>query len=180
MIADTTIRLWSHRHLNSATHTQLHRFLGGTSMKSLAHLVDMGKAGTALNNSKQSLVTDANLDNFKGIPVYLFSGSENAVYKPENTDVSFSKLRVRLGADDYKREEIPGMGHLDCWMSEKAVKNVFPKVLWHVDQVCGGSPSADVSPLPVDGDTGRATKRRTFSQENEVDTISEGSSASSA
>lgn len=129
-------RLWTHRNLNSATHSQLHRFLGGTSMPSLAHLVAMGSRGVALTNSLQSLVSDSNLSNFEGIPILLFSGSENAVYKPENTDVSYSRLRDRFGAMNYERTVFQGRGHLDCWMSETAVKDVWPRVLRHVDKIC--------------------------------------------
>ena len=110
-------KLWSHRNLNEMTHAQLHRFLGGTSMASLRHLMRMGTAGRVLDNAgKDSLLTDANLERLRGIPIFLFSGVENTVYSPEATLTSYTALRTRFGEIGYERVEFVGRGHLDCWM----------------------------------------------------------------
>jgi choline dehydrogenase-like flavoprotein len=130
-------RLWSHRNLNAATHSQLSHFLGGTSMVSLGHLMAMGRAGYVMTNPPTSinLVTPSNMSRLRGVPIFFFSGSENTVYDPQNTDVSYTMLRDAFGADDYERTVFEGRGHLDCWMGKDAVKDVYPRVRKHVDQV---------------------------------------------
>ena len=133
--------LWAHKNLNAATHTQLANFLGGTSMESLAHLMSMGTLGWVTTNLPIpiNLVTSDNIARLKGIPIFFFSGSENAVYSPESTDVSYTMLRDAHGADDYERVVFDGRGHLDCWMGVDSFKDVYPRVRAHVDKIMIGS-----------------------------------------
>ncbi|KAI9802390.1 MAG: hypothetical protein M1833_001896 [Piccolia ochrophora] len=128
-------RLWSHGKLNQATHANLAKFLGGTSMASLRHLMAMGVAGRAHNNTGENLVTRQSLARLQGIPIFLFSGSENAVYSPEATDMSYNALRDTLGEENYERVVFQGRGHLDCWMGADADMEVYPMVKAHVDKV---------------------------------------------
>ncbi|KAI9713479.1 MAG: hypothetical protein M1820_000861 [Bogoriella megaspora] len=130
-------RLWSHDRLNRSTHEQLHRFLGGTTMKSLAHLVDMGLKGYVTDTDGCELANKESLSRLAGIPIFLFSGAENAVYRPECTLTDFEELRMQFGEEGYSRVQFPGHGHLDCWMSETAaVKGgVFDHVRRRVDEV---------------------------------------------
>ena len=109
-------------------------------MKSLAHLMAMGRIGHVMTNSPTSinLVTRSTIERLKGIPIFFFSGADNAVYTPENTDVSYTILRDAHGADGYEREVFPGRGHLDCWMGVTAHKDVYPRVLRHVDKIMKG------------------------------------------
>jgi hypothetical protein len=106
-------------------------------MRSLAHLMSMGRLGCVTTNPPTSinLVTPFNIAGLKGIPIFFFSGSGNAVYAPENTDVSYTILRDAHGADDYERVVFEGRGHLDCWMGVTAHKDVYPRVREHVDKV---------------------------------------------
>jgi hypothetical protein len=133
-------RLWTHHNLNAATHDNLAHFLGGTSMQSLAHLMSVGRLGHVTTNPPVStnLVTARNIQRLKGIPIFLFSGSENAVYTPENTDVSYGLLRDANGADGYERDVFEGRGHLDCWMGATAHTDVYPRVRRHVDGIFAG------------------------------------------
>lgn len=131
-------RLWSHQHLNDATHAQLENFLGGTSMKSLRHLMDSGLAGNILDSRNVELTTQGNIARLKGLPIFLFSGSENAVYDPQNTDKSFTTLSEVNGGMCYERQVFEGRGHLDAWMSPTAHEEVYPRVLTHIENVRGG------------------------------------------
>ncbi|KAK2609820.1 hypothetical protein N8I77_003299 [Diaporthe amygdali] len=131
-------RLWSHRNLNEATHSQLENFVGGTSMKSLHHLMYMGTHNFVTDSHDVSLVTPQNIARLKGLPIFLFSGSENAVYAPENTDLSFTTLSEANGGLCYERQVFEGRGHLDSWMSPTAHKDVYPRVLNHVENVRKG------------------------------------------
>jgi hypothetical protein len=74
----------------------------------------------------------------RGIPILLFSGSENAVFEPECTDVSYSLLRSELDPDHYERVLFEGRGHHDCWIGPTAAEDgdVYSTVLAHVDAVC--------------------------------------------
>jgi hypothetical protein len=111
-------------------------------MRSLAHLMSMGRLGHVTTNppTSISLVTPYNLARLKGIPIFFFSGADNTVYAPENTDVSYTMLRNAHGAGDYERDVFEGRGHLDCWMGVTAHKDVYPRVREHVDKVVlGGS-----------------------------------------
>jgi hypothetical protein len=138
-------RLWSHKNLNAATHDSLSHFLGGTSMASLAHLMSMGRLGYATTNTTATattatnLVTPANLQRLRGVPILLFSGTDNAVYAPENTDISYGLLRDANGPDLYERVVFEHRGHLDCWMGMTAVTDVYPRVRRHVDEIMLGA-----------------------------------------
>lgn len=105
-------------------------------MPSLAHLMSMGRAGHVMTNPPSiNLVTPFNMSRLRGIPIFFFSGSENTVYDPQSTDVSYTMLRDAFGADGYERVVFQGRGHLDCWMGKDAVRDVYPRVRKHVDRV---------------------------------------------
>ena len=128
--------LWKHENLSPETHRELERFVGGTSMRSLKHLMSMGTKGKVLTSQgDDNLVTDENLERLRGIPIYLFSGTDNSVYDPVTTMTSYSYLRDRFGVDNYSRDVIPDYGHLDCWMGKEAYKDVFPKVRDHIEGI---------------------------------------------
>lgn len=107
-------------------------------MKSLSHLMFMGTHGyVTTNNTNESLVTPTNIQRLRNLPILFLSGSDNVVYKPETTDVSYTTLTVGLGQKGYEREVVQGYGHLDCWMGEDAVRDVYPRVLEHVRKCVG-------------------------------------------
>jgi hypothetical protein len=85
--------------------------------------------------SATNLVTEANLQRLLNIPIYFFSGAENASYSPESTDISYTTLR-RVGDEGlYDRDAFDGFGHLDCWMAEKAATVIWPRVREHMKKV---------------------------------------------
>jgi hypothetical protein len=99
--------------------------------------MSMGRLGHVITNPPTSinLVTPFNIARLKGIPILFFSGADNAVYTPENTDVSYTMLRNANEVDDYERVVFEGRGHLDCWMGVTAYKDVYPRVKEHVDKI---------------------------------------------
>ena len=124
-------RLWSHKKLNDATHSNLSKFLGGTTMKSLQHLMFMGTHGYVTDNSNKSLVTDDNMQRLASLPILFIHGSDNVVYSPESTDKSFTKLTTTFQQEGYEYEAFEGYGHLDCWMGKDAAQDIYPRVLAH-------------------------------------------------
>jgi len=133
-------RLWCHKNLNEATHRQINRFIGSVHMTLLHLLMQMGYRGFVTTNGPlyKNLTEHRNLLKLKGIPMMLFSGSQNKVLTPESTDKTYSILRDHFGSKDYSRHVIQGYGHLDCWMGRESYKDVFPVVREEVDRVCRG------------------------------------------
>ena len=128
--------LWSHQNLNNRTHNNLHDYIGGITMKCQRHLIAMGNARQVLgSNGEKNLVTDANFEKLRGIPILFLSGDKNSVYDPENTMVSYDMLRDKLDERDYHRELLEDFGHLDTWMSEQTVEKVCPLVDNHLKEV---------------------------------------------
>lgn len=107
-------------------------------MTLLQTLKQMGYRGLVTSNEPEytDLTTDENVAKLKGIPMMLFSGSDNQVLKPYSTDKTYTILRKKFGVTGYSRHVIQGYGHLDCWMGREAYKDVFPKVREAVDKVC--------------------------------------------
>ncbi|GKT52442.1 uncharacterized protein ColSpa_12623 [Colletotrichum spaethianum] len=127
--------LWSHKGLNEATHSQLENFVGGTSMTSLNHLMYQGTHEYVTDSQNENLVTPQNIARLKGLPIFFFSGTQNEVYAPDNTDTSFTTLTEANGGICYERQVFKDRGHLDAWMSPSAHKDVYPRVLHHIRKV---------------------------------------------
>lgn len=128
-------RLWNHRNLNKATHDNQHNIYGGMSSKCLEHLASGGRRQTVLDNNYRSLVTEENLERLRGIPIFLFSGADNNVFKATSTLKTYKFLKAR--EETVSRREFPGFGHLDCWMSERSADTVYKAVEEEVSKVMG-------------------------------------------
>ncbi|KAF7926366.1 uncharacterized protein EAE98_006661 [Botrytis deweyae] len=137
-------RLWNHNNLNEATHRQINRFFSGVNMTCLHLLMKMGTIGHVTGNAPlfHPLTSSKNIRRLKGIPFFLFSGSDNKVLNPESTTKTLEILRDENGGgtefEMYERTEIRGYGHLDCWMGREAYRDVYPEVRERVDRVCRG------------------------------------------
>ena len=141
-------RLWNHRNLNEATHRQINRFFGGVNMTLLHTLMQQGHRGVVTTNGPlfTDLTSPSNLARIRGIPILLFSGSDNKVLTPEATDRTYTLLRDHFGCEGYFRYVVKGYGHLDCWMGRESYKDVFPVVRAEVDRVCRGEGYKYVEP----------------------------------
>ena len=103
-------------------------------------LMSMGEHGHVTTNFPlaQKLTTPTNLRRLKGLPIFLFSGTDNHVLAPESTLTTYETLRDMFGGDDYERVVIDGYGHLDCWMGTRADRDVYPLIAERVERVCRG------------------------------------------
>ncbi|PYH96670.1 FAD/NAD(P)-binding domain-containing protein [Aspergillus ellipticus CBS 707.79] len=130
-------RLWTHKNLNDATHAQLERFLGGTSMRSLQWMMETGRLENVAANGPAyaNLVTPENLERLKGVPILFLSSTANMVFTAESTDISYTTLCNAHGREWYEREVFTGRGHLDAWMGSTAYEDVYPRVKRHVDKI---------------------------------------------
>ncbi|KAI8601302.1 cholesterol oxidase [Dissophora ornata] len=135
--------LWEHDKLSNNFHDNLEEILGSINIESLKGLVDgWCKKQTLMDVDGKDLVTPENLKKaFGDIPVLFIHGAKNQVFIPESTLKSVEQLRDTLPltgmAYDYKglyrRELIPGYGHLDCIVGDKAYKDVYPFILDHLE-----------------------------------------------
>lgn len=107
-------------------------------MVNLHHMMYMGCHGFVTDSHDASLVTPQNIARLKGLPIFLFSGAEGDVYAPDNTDLSFTMLSETNGSLCYRREVFEDRGHLDAWMSPTAHKDVYPRVLQHIENIRKG------------------------------------------
>ncbi|KAG9760738.1 hypothetical protein KCU73_g2733, partial [Aureobasidium melanogenum] len=128
-------RLWNHANLNAATHTYLHAVFGGVHTRCVQHLATSGQRRAVLDNDYHSLVTDENLRRLRGIPILVFGGADNNVYSPESTRETCRVLEQR--GEAVRMKVFEGLGHLDCWMSERAASKggVYDTVVEEVRRV---------------------------------------------
>lgn len=107
-------------------------------MTFLHAITQQGVSGHVATNLPvaEDLVTPERLQRLRGIPIFLFSGSNNMAWSPESTDLSYALLRNNFGSKGYERCVVEGYGHLDCWMGTNAYKDVYPMVRQRVDSVC--------------------------------------------
>lgn len=103
-------------------------------------LMQMGHRGFVTTNGPlfNNLTTPHNIHRLQGIPIMLFSGSDNKVLTSESTERTYCILRDTFGTKDYERHVVQGYGHLDCWMGREAYKDVYPMVREVVDRVVRG------------------------------------------
>ncbi|KAE9382979.1 hypothetical protein BT96DRAFT_930084 [Gymnopus androsaceus JB14] len=125
--------MWSHKNLTHATHEHLDIVFGGVHMTLLRHLMRMGTAHEVMDNEFNSLVKDANLEHFKGLPISFISGGDNVVYSSESTSMSYDALREKCGTELYRRSVVQGYGHLDTWMGKNSAVGVYPPVAEHME-----------------------------------------------
>ncbi|KAF9425287.1 hypothetical protein BGZ94_007673 [Podila epigama] len=136
--------LWEHDKVSKNLHDNLDEILGSINLESLKGLVhDWSKKQTLTNTEGKDLVTRENLQRaFRNVPVLLIHGSKNQVFVPEATLKTVEELRetnlpgTAMTFDyksKYRREVIPGYGHLDCILGDKAYKDVYPFILEHLE-----------------------------------------------
>ncbi|KAL4894560.1 FAD/NAD(P)-binding domain-containing protein [Aspergillus ambiguus] len=127
--------LWNHKNLNRQTHENIGTFFNGTSTRILEHITQMGMSGSCLDNDRQSLLTDENINRLRDLPILLISGSENEVFKPESTLRDYEMLRRRFGERLYRRFLVEGYGHIDPVVGRAADGDVYWKIKGHL-QCC--------------------------------------------
>ncbi|KAG0051520.1 hypothetical protein BGZ83_003600 [Gryganskiella cystojenkinii] len=138
--------LWEHDMISKNLHDNLDEIMGSINIESLKGLVmDWCKKQTLTNPEGQDVVT---VENLKGrpvlnkLPVLLIHGAKNQVFVPESTLKTVEQLRETMLPETgmtydykglYRREVIPGYGHLDCIFGDRAYKDVYPFILDHLE-----------------------------------------------
>lgn len=135
-------RLWNHINLNVATHSRLGEIFSGVSTDCIEHLAGMGVSGTINDKQARSLVTNENVERLRGVPIFLFAGADNQVYRAGATLRTQELLQSMFGKQAARRAVFEGFGHLDCWMSDVASKpgGVFETIGKEIDLMLSQKP----------------------------------------
>lgn len=122
--------LYQHANLNEATHD------AQVEMFQIANLKTYEQLGAMVREEK---LLDANgndvymqhMDKLN-LPITFIHGALNQVFKPESTEITYSKLVALHGPENYRRIVIDHYGHNDCMYGKHADKDVFPYILQHL------------------------------------------------
>ena len=123
--------LYEHANLNEPTHDALHEMFGVANMKAFMHLARLANTGH-LVDSEGNNVYLPHLDRL-AIPITFIHGAQNECFLPESTEMTLNDLSKANGSSLYKRQVIPGYGHIDCVFGKNAVRDVYPFILEHLE-----------------------------------------------
>jgi len=123
--------LYEHANLNEATHDALHEMFGVANMRAFMHLARLANTGHLVDFAGNNVYLP-HLDRL-AIPITFIHGAQNECFLPESTEITLNDLSKANGSTLYKRQVIPGYGHIDCIFGKNAVKDVYPFILEHLE-----------------------------------------------
>lgn len=123
--------LYRHAELGEATHETLPGQFGFANLRAFRHLIRNLRAGHVVREDG----ADVYLPHAErmAIPILFVHGAENDCLVPESTRATEQLLAERNGGDLYRRELIPGYGHVDCIIGARADRDVYPCILRHLE-----------------------------------------------
>ena len=123
--------LYEHANLNEPTHDALHEMFGVANMKSFIHLARLANTGHLVDFEGKNVYL-LHLDRL-AIPIAFIHGAQNECFLPESTEITVHDLAAANGSSLYKRQVIPGYGHIDCIFGKNAVNDVYPFIVEHLE-----------------------------------------------
>lgn len=124
--------LYEHAELSEATHATLPEQFGHANLRAFRHLIRNLRAGHVVREDGADVYVP-HIERM-AIPILFVHGADNDCLLPESTRRSQEWLADRNGADLYRREVIPGYGHVDCIIGEHADRDVYPCILRHLEE----------------------------------------------
>ena len=101
------------------------------NMKSFIHLARLANTGHLVDFDGKNVYLP-HLDRL-AIPIAFIHGAENECFLPESTEITVHDLAAANGGSLYKRQVIPGYGHIDCIFGKNAVNDVYPFIVEHLE-----------------------------------------------
>ncbi|CAG8682095.1 12545_t:CDS:2, partial [Dentiscutata heterogama] len=128
--------LYQHEHLNQLVHDYQGEFFGTVNLTTMNHMLYIVTAQKLISYDKKNVyVTEENVKKNLNFPVSLIHGDKNVVFDIKSSRKSYDTLvNYAQNPDFYSIHEIAGYGHLDCWWGNNSYKDVFPKVLDHLEK----------------------------------------------
>jgi cholesterol oxidase len=123
--------LYNHDQLDAATHDALHELFGDAPITVFEHLAQLSRAGRLVAADG----SDAYLDHLPrlALPLLLLHGADNACFLPRGTEDSLAALSQANGGGLYQRHVLAGYGHGDCMFGKRAVHDVYPIIVEHLE-----------------------------------------------
>lgn len=120
--------------LNQATLDAMPEMFGKANISAMRQLSKIARAGHVVPAGRgPGYLGTANLRNF-AIPTLFVHGELNRTFLPSGTRRTIAALSQANGAELYERHVVPGTGHIDCIFGKDAVRDVYPRILAHLDQ----------------------------------------------
>jgi choline dehydrogenase-like flavoprotein len=127
-------RLYNHRNLSAATHSQLGLCFGRGNLEAYSHISRFFDYERVVSADGQNVyVSDEAIRQYLNFPIALLHGEDNVVFDHESSERTLKEL-VRVngsgGADRvlYELLSIPGHCHFDCIVGTEAPALVFKPV----------------------------------------------------
>lgn len=131
-----------HSRVNSATHAMM----GDLIPECLTGFLK----DVAIWARRDSILTEKDKQNLETLrlPIHFISGSENRMFVPKGTELSYNLLCEANGSDTYTRTVYDQFGHLDCLVGADAAQIIWPDTAAALDIKNGSSRSGTA--LPTD------------------------------
>jgi len=123
--------LYEHDQLGAATHQALHELFGVVNIRALKQLSLITRKHHLVNAAGEEVY----LPNVKrmGLPIAFIHGDENDCVLPVSTETTYDLVTQANGPGRYTRHLVPGYGHVDCIIGERAHRDVYPLIADHLE-----------------------------------------------
>lgn len=124
--------VFQHSNLNDDTHRQVHSMFGNATMTAFEHLSKIIVQRRMVNSRGE----DVYLPRLGEIrcPVAFIHGAQNRFIMPSGSERTYEELKKLNGPERYTRHLIPGYAHMDCFIGDKAHRDVFPVILEELER----------------------------------------------
>lgn len=107
-------------------------FFGYGNMTFFEHISLMIRSGRAVDRHGRDVYL-ANSDRYR-MPISLVTGAHNRMFLPRGLQESYAYLRAANDPELYRLHVVPEYAHLDCWLGERADRDLFPIVLSELER----------------------------------------------
>jgi cholesterol oxidase len=124
--------LYRHEMLNEATHEALPEMFGVASVRAVDHLALMTRTGHVVDSKgNETYMPGLQL---LSLPLCFIAGERDECLLAESTQRTYESLCKSNGKDWYTLHVIPGYGHSDCIFGKDAVRDVYPRIVAHLER----------------------------------------------
>jgi cholesterol oxidase len=120
-----------HAAIDELSHAALHELFGITNLEMLAHLSECARRQSLVDASGRDAYVP-HLDRLD-LPITFLHGDRNLVWLPQSSADTFDLLSQMFGPHQYARHTFAEHGHQDLIMGSSAPRDVFPRILEHLE-----------------------------------------------
>jgi cholesterol oxidase len=142
-------QVFAHERLNRATHEHLNELFGVANIAALEHLTRIVRRGQVVDAEGRDVYLPQ-LERL-ALPITFLQGADNGCFRPHGSEQTLALLTERHGSTLFRRELVPGYGHLDCIIGKDAARDVYPLILRHLERTEVRSGRAGDAKRPAHG-----------------------------